>query len=205
MGALTFYERVGSRASPVAVVRSGVGKVNAAVTTLLLLQRGGGAGDFRGRRGRARPRAQRRRRRGEHRRGAARRGPRPRSATRWARCPANFLRGRRTRGCVMWRWRRQQSWTAWAWWRAGWRRVTSLLPQRTKSPRSGRSTGPPAPRWKGASSAQVCAKWGVPFVIVRSISDTADGAAGADFRTFTPLAAERRGAGGADDVAASLK
>ncbi len=44
---------------------------------------------------------------------------------------------------------------------------------------------------EGASAAQVCAKWGVPFVIVRSISDTADGAAGADFRTFTPLAAER--------------
>ena len=44
---------------------------------------------------------------------------------------------------------------------------------------------------EGASAAQVCAKWGVPFVIVRSISDTADGAAKVDFRTFTPLAAER--------------
>ena len=44
---------------------------------------------------------------------------------------------------------------------------------------------------EGASAAQVCAKWRVPFVIVRSISDTADGGAEVDFRTFTPLAAAR--------------
>ena len=44
---------------------------------------------------------------------------------------------------------------------------------------------------EGASAAQVCAKWGVPFVIVRSISDTADGTANTDFRTFMPLAAAR--------------
>lgn len=44
---------------------------------------------------------------------------------------------------------------------------------------------------EGAAMAQVCAKWGVPFVIIRSISDTADHRAGIDFRTFTPLAAER--------------
>lgn len=44
---------------------------------------------------------------------------------------------------------------------------------------------------EGAAVAQVCAKWGVPFVIVRSISDTADHRAEVDFRSFTRLAAER--------------
>ncbi len=44
---------------------------------------------------------------------------------------------------------------------------------------------------EGAAVAQVCARWGVPFVIVRSISDTADHSAGVDFRAFTLVAAER--------------
>ncbi|MCC6311920.1 MAG: 5'-methylthioadenosine/adenosylhomocysteine nucleosidase [Trueperaceae bacterium] len=44
---------------------------------------------------------------------------------------------------------------------------------------------------EGAAVAQVCARWGVPFVIVRSISDTADHSAGVDFRAFTRVAAER--------------
>lgn len=44
---------------------------------------------------------------------------------------------------------------------------------------------------EGASVAQVCARWGVPFVIIRSISDTADQDAGVDFREFTVLAAGR--------------
>lgn len=44
---------------------------------------------------------------------------------------------------------------------------------------------------EGAAVAQVCAQWGVPFVIVRSISDTADHAASVDFRAFTELAAAR--------------
>lgn len=44
---------------------------------------------------------------------------------------------------------------------------------------------------EGAAVAQVCSKWGVPFVIVRSISDTADHAAEVDFRAFTELAAGR--------------
>jgi adenosylhomocysteine nucleosidase len=44
---------------------------------------------------------------------------------------------------------------------------------------------------EGAAVAQVCARWDVPFVIVRSISDTADHAAGVDFRSFTELAASR--------------
>ena len=39
--------------------------------------------------------------------------------------------------------------------------------------------------------AQVCSRWGVPFVIVRSISDTADQRAEVDFRGFTRSAAER--------------
>jgi adenosylhomocysteine nucleosidase len=44
---------------------------------------------------------------------------------------------------------------------------------------------------EGAAAAQVCAKWGVPFVIIRSISDTADHEAHTDFRAFTALAARR--------------
>ena len=44
---------------------------------------------------------------------------------------------------------------------------------------------------EGAAVAQVCAKWGVPFVIVRSISDTADQEAHVDFRSFPRLAAAR--------------
>lgn len=46
---------------------------------------------------------------------------------------------------------------------------------------------------EGASVAQVCAKWQIPFVIIRSISDIADNDAKVDFREFTPLAAARAG------------
>jgi len=44
---------------------------------------------------------------------------------------------------------------------------------------------------EGAAVAQVCARWGVPWVVVRSISDTADHDASVDFRAFTELAAAR--------------
>ena len=44
---------------------------------------------------------------------------------------------------------------------------------------------------EGAAVAQICSRAGVPFVIVRSLSDSADGGAEVDFRTFTPLAAQR--------------
>ncbi len=44
---------------------------------------------------------------------------------------------------------------------------------------------------EGAACAQVCARWSVPFVIVRSISDSADHSSQTDFRQFTALAAER--------------
>ncbi len=44
---------------------------------------------------------------------------------------------------------------------------------------------------EGGAVAQVCSRAGVPFVIIRSISDSADGGAEGDFRTFTPLAARR--------------
>lgn len=42
---------------------------------------------------------------------------------------------------------------------------------------------------EGAAVAQICAKWGAPFVIVRSISDGADHAAELSFREFTEVAA----------------
>jgi adenosylhomocysteine nucleosidase len=44
---------------------------------------------------------------------------------------------------------------------------------------------------EGAAVAQVCARWGVPWSIVRSVSDTADHDAGVDFRAFTEVAARR--------------
>ncbi len=44
---------------------------------------------------------------------------------------------------------------------------------------------------EGAAVAQVCARWGVPWVIVRSVSDTADHDAEVDFRAFTRSAADR--------------
>lgn len=44
---------------------------------------------------------------------------------------------------------------------------------------------------EGAAVAQVCSRWGVPWVVVRSISDTADHDASVDFRSFTELAAAR--------------
>ncbi len=44
---------------------------------------------------------------------------------------------------------------------------------------------------EGAALAQVCAKWGVPFVIIRSISDTADAGAVSDFAVFSQQAAQR--------------
>lgn len=44
---------------------------------------------------------------------------------------------------------------------------------------------------EGAAVAQVCAKAELPFVIIRSISDTADHSAEMSFREFTPLAARR--------------
>lgn len=42
---------------------------------------------------------------------------------------------------------------------------------------------------EGAAVAQVCAKAGVPFVVIRSISDTADHDANVDYREFMPLVA----------------
>lgn len=42
---------------------------------------------------------------------------------------------------------------------------------------------------EGAAVAQVCAKHGVPFVIIRCVSDTADHSAQVDYRQFFPLVA----------------
>jgi adenosylhomocysteine nucleosidase len=44
---------------------------------------------------------------------------------------------------------------------------------------------------EGAAVAQVCAMNNVPFVIVRSMSDKADGSAHVNFLEFTKLAAQR--------------
>lgn len=44
---------------------------------------------------------------------------------------------------------------------------------------------------EGAAVAQVCALNGVPFVIIRSMSDKADGSADVNFAEFTRMAADR--------------
>jgi adenosylhomocysteine nucleosidase len=44
---------------------------------------------------------------------------------------------------------------------------------------------------EGAAVAQICSKWSIPFVIIRSMSDSADHDAKVNFREFTPVAAAR--------------
>ncbi|CAN5603526.1 5'-methylthioadenosine/adenosylhomocysteine nucleosidase [soil metagenome] len=52
-----------------------------------------------------------------------------------------------------------------------------------------RTFGAVCAEMEGASAAQVCARYRVPFVVVRSISDAADDHAEGDFRAFAELAA----------------
>lgn len=52
-----------------------------------------------------------------------------------------------------------------------------------------RDFGAACAEMEGAAVAQVCAKAGVPFVVIRSVSDTADHDAKVDYRTFMPLVA----------------
>jgi adenosylhomocysteine nucleosidase len=42
---------------------------------------------------------------------------------------------------------------------------------------------------EGAAVAQICSKWNIAFVIIRSMSDSADHSANVDFREFTKVAA----------------
>ena len=55
--------------------------------------------------------------------------------------------------------------------------------------RIARAFGAACTEMEGAAVAQVCARWGAPFVVVRSISDSADHSAQVDFRAFTLTAA----------------
>lgn len=65
-------------------------------------------------------------------------------------------------------------------------------PRRVATLRGG--VGAACAEMEGAAVAHVCARWGVPWVVIRSISDTADHEASVDFRAFTRIAAERAGA-----------
>jgi adenosylhomocysteine nucleosidase len=51
------------------------------------------------------------------------------------------------------------------------------------------SFGAACAEMEGAAVAQVCSKHGVPFVVIRSVSDTADGGANVDYREFMPRVA----------------
>ncbi|PNY80051.1 5'-methylthioadenosine/adenosylhomocysteine nucleosidase [Deinococcus koreensis] len=51
------------------------------------------------------------------------------------------------------------------------------------------SFGAACAEMEGAAVAQVCAKAGVPFVVIRSVSDTADTGAPVDYREFMPRVA----------------
>lgn len=62
-------------------------------------------------------------------------------------------------------------------------------PQRTRMLRE--RFGASCVEMEGGAVAQVCTRAGVPFVIVRSVSDSADGEAEISFREFTGLAAGR--------------
>lgn len=44
---------------------------------------------------------------------------------------------------------------------------------------------------EGAAVAQVASKWGVPFVVIRSLSDTSDDDAKISYREFMPIVARR--------------
>jgi adenosylhomocysteine nucleosidase len=55
------------------------------------------------------------------------------------------------------------------------------------------SFGAACAEMEGAAVAQVCSKHGVPFVVIRSVSDTADGSANVDYREFMPLVARHSG------------
>lgn len=63
------------------------------------------------------------------------------------------------------------------------------------SPEEGRALrerfGGSCAEMEGAAVAQICAQAGVPFVAVRSLSDSADGDAGLDYRELMPRMAER--------------
>ena len=45
-------------------------------------------------------------------------------------------------------------------------------------------------KWRGAAIAHACYLNNIPFVIIRAISDSADGSADMDFAEFTKLAAK---------------
>ena len=188
VGALTFYEGE-LEGRPVVVVRSGIGKVNAAVTTLLLLQRGVERVVFVGVAGALDPALKV----GDivvstdavqHDVDATALGYAlgevPGEALAW---PADgALRALALEAAAL-----EEVGVV-----AG--RVVSgdqFIASVDKVAALRADYGAACAEMEGASAAQVCAKWGTPFVIVRSISDTADGEAGVDFRTFTPLAAAR--------------
>lgn len=53
-----------------------------------------------------------------------------------------------------------------------------------------RQFGAACAEMEGAAVAQVCSKHGVPFVVIRSVSDTADKTAHVDYREFMPRVAQ---------------
>lgn len=66
-----------------------------------------------------------------------------------------------------------------------------FIADRTKVAELRETFGGACAEMEGAAVAQLCFRSSVPFVIIRSLSDSADGSAKLDFRAFTVLAAQR--------------
>ena len=65
-----------------------------------------------------------------------------------------------------------------------------FIGDRARCSEIGTMFGALAVEMEGCAVAQVASRFGIPFVVLRAISDRADGSAGMDYKEFMPIAAE---------------
>lgn len=65
-----------------------------------------------------------------------------------------------------------------------------FIGDRARCAEIGAMFGALAVEMEGGAVAQVASRFGIPFVVLRAISDRADGSAGMDYKEFMPIAAE---------------